>query len=58
MIISKEAYDNDLINRVKEKTTVNCLEKNMSDKDIIDITEITQEQLEQIKVEYRNQQTP
>ena len=54
MIISKDSYDNDLINRIKEKTTVNCLEKNMSDKDIIDIAEITQEQLDQIKEDYRN----
>ena len=54
MIISKDAYDNDLINRIKEKTTVNCIEKNMSDKDIIDIAEITQEQLDQIKEDYRN----
>ena len=61
MIISKDSYDNERREEGREEATIshvmNCLEKNMSDKDIIDITEISQEQLDKIKVEYRNQQT-
>ena len=62
MIISKEAYDNNLINQgivIGEKRAIvrcvmNALKLNMSDNEIIDFFEITPDQLEQIKQKYRN----
>ena len=60
MIISKDEYDRQLRNEGREEAIVsfakNALELNLSDKDIIDICEISQEQLEHIKADYKAQQ--
>ena len=57
MIITKDEYDKQLENEGRQIATVefvkNALEHNMSDNDIMDICEISQEQLEHIKEEYK-----